>query len=690
MTTVSEAERPSRIRPPKPHLTLRVAITGHRPKSHKFPASSFDFVQQRLRDVFAVIDTTLAAIVKHDGDKYSGEPPTVRLVSGLAEGADQMAVEAMRDKWTLEAILPFPHESYADDFKQSASDGHRDVSEAFESASKKASTTVAFPDDPLIRQEHLTRDENPSEYWRRRTPGYIRLGRFLLRQTDVLVAVWDGEREEGPAGTAEVVRAAVDAGIPIVWISSINNTVARMVEDIDDDERPVAPDADCLRGSLARAIHSLVSLPTGNDGAVLFKSSKEGPPACERLHAFLKEQWPQPSSWITYDLFKRCIEGASLRFRIMPDTFESYRARWEDMAREIPPAGDLPQRILEVVVPRYAWADALAVDLSNRYRAAYFNCYLLAASAVFIALLGLFGHDYAPELQLTLKFVLVSIELILIGTIVYIIWRGRRERWHEKWLEYRALAEMLWEVRFLSYLGEYGRVQRIGDLQPAPTRWFLWYFYATVREIGLPNALLDGAYQKSMLEFFSKHVVANQIKWNERNAETLLRMHDWLHRAGAACFLLTCVILVFFFVGWGLYAVGMLMDGKNLGDIVGVGGTAILIENVKQPGTMSPIETLGLWLFALKNWVTFGAALLPTFGAAFAGIRDTADFMRFANRSRETAAALQDLQRDVAHAKRKLSLDVTGNVLLSTAQVLSEDLTAWQSVYGHKRLDLPA
>jgi hypothetical protein len=59
-------------------------------------------------------------------------------------------------------------------------------------------------------------------------------------------------------------------------------------------------------------------------------------------------------------------------------------------------------------------------------------------------------------------------------------------------------------------------------------------------------------------------------------------------------------------------------------------------------------------------------------------------------RRAKPAALLQDLQHDVAHAKRKLILEVTGDVLLSTAQVLTEDLTARQSVYGHKRLQLPA
>jgi len=96
--------------PPKPRLTLRIGITGHRPKPHKFPASSYSFVKQRLGEVFASIDSKLAAIAQDENSNYSAEPHKVRLVSGLAEGADQMAVMVKPEIWALDAILPFPHE----------------------------------------------------------------------------------------------------------------------------------------------------------------------------------------------------------------------------------------------------------------------------------------------------------------------------------------------------------------------------------------------------------------------------------------------------------------------------------------------------------------------------------------------------------------------------------------------------
>jgi hypothetical protein len=135
----------------------------------------------------------------------------------------------------------------------------------------------------------------------------------------------------------------------------------------------------------------------------------------------------------------------------------------------------------------------------------------------------------------------------------------------------------------------------------------------------------------------------------------------------------------------------MFAEGHNIGAILGGGNYArTVIEQAAQYRDPSAAERLELCLFDLKNWVTFAAALLPALGAALAGIRDTGDFVRFSKRLAKTAASLHDLQHDAARAKRKLMLEVTGDVLLSTAQVLTEDLTARQSVYGHKRLQLPA
>ena len=111
--------------------------------------------------------------------------------------------------WTLDAILPFPEKIYEEDFKQSAIDSKTDITRYFRRWLYKAETILALPDDLRAQGRPLARDD-----------AYARIGGFLLRQIDVLVAVWDGKPEQGRGGTAEVVRTALNADIPVVWIKA--------------------------------------------------------------------------------------------------------------------------------------------------------------------------------------------------------------------------------------------------------------------------------------------------------------------------------------------------------------------------------------------------------------------------------------------------------------------------------------
>jgi hypothetical protein len=673
--------------PPRPTLTLRVGITGHRPKSGKLPESSFGFVQARLREVFGAIDAALVEIARGQSANYLDAPHKVRLVSALAEGADQLAVSARPSGWTVDAILPFPRESYLDDFRQSAAGDGRDVTAEFLARLAEATTVVELPDDPLIRRKELRPETSPDEYQRRRNAGYTRLGGFLLRQVDLLVAVWDGLPEGGEGGTADVVRAAAEAEIPVVWVHSLQDGFSRMIEETDDEGRPRAPDADCCDGPLREALEFIVCVPSNSAAPA---PGENRPSASERLASFLVESWPGPSRWITYDFFKRRIEGKPTRRTIPAETEDGHMGRWEPFGRDGPDAGDLPRRVAEILRPRYAWADALAVDYSHRYRTAYFDTYLLGAAAVLIALTSLFLRELIPVLpwQLLLKAALVILELFVIWRIVGLVRTGRRGRWHEKWLEYRTLAELLFNARFLAYLGEHGRAHHLGNLEPASSAWFLWYLRATIREIGLPDARLEGTYQRVLLDAMDQHVIADEIAWHRDNATTLHRMHAFLHGLGDGCFAWTARVLIGFLALWLIWmALSACNWAANL--LAPAGGSSATADGLRAfaASWQPPIDH---WLQWLKDVVTFFAAFLPAAAAALAGIRETGDFRKVSARSTKTTAALLELQQEAARARTNLALAQTGDILLSTARVLTEDLAAWQSVYGQKRLELPA
>ena len=256
--------------------------------------------------------------------------------------------------------------------------------------------------------------------------------------------------------------------------------------------------------------------------------------------------------------------------------------------------------------------------------------------------------------------------------------------------ESRALAEMLRDARFLAYFGEHGFVQSAGEIEPAASAWFSWYVRATVREVGLPNAALDRDYQETLLDAVASHVLDDQIKYNEDSARTLVHMHHALHKWATLCFHVTAGVMVLFCVGFMFLAVGYSVEGGSVTRFMEFIWDHEPFTNRIHDLPPTLAQNLGAFLHHVKGSVTLCAAFLPALGAALAGIRETGDFEGFAERSLKTASALQDLKRQIPQIKRELTLDATDDFLVATAQVLTEDLSSWRSVYGRKQLTLPA
>ena len=86
---------------------------------------------------------------------------------------------------------------------------------------------------------------------------------------------------------------------------------------------------------------------------------------------------------------------------------------------------------------------------------------------------------------------------------------GAPNGWHERWIDYRAIAESLRHGRFLdNSASEFGRIRHvIGADQP----WTIWYIRATMREIGLPHARIDEFYQRALLQATRDEEVRKQI-----------------------------------------------------------------------------------------------------------------------------------------------------------------------------------
>ena len=174
---------------PSPTPGLTAAIVGHRLNRITDPAA----VQTRLEAILRTIELAL--------DDLAGDPAPqrLRLISALAEGADQLAVSAATAVglgW--DAVLPFPVEDYERDFSPGA------ARDAFYGLLGLAGSVLVL-DGQGVGAE--------------RDRAYDAAGKALLDNCDVLIAVWDGLPGRGRGGTHDVVEEAVRRAIPIITLA---------------------------------------------------------------------------------------------------------------------------------------------------------------------------------------------------------------------------------------------------------------------------------------------------------------------------------------------------------------------------------------------------------------------------------------------------------------------------------------
>lgn len=191
MHEVAEALRPNTA--PEP-VVLNVGITGHR--ASVLTAPLLETLRPVVDDVFERLRDAALTIQHADPAFCSSTPAELRLHTGLASGADQIAaVSARSSGFSVRALLPFEADEYRNDFAQG------EELDEFERALGDADEVVALPG---------SRSDSDG--------AYVLVGQSLIEAADVLVAIWDGEEGRGPGGTAHVVELALQSSVPVIHI----------------------------------------------------------------------------------------------------------------------------------------------------------------------------------------------------------------------------------------------------------------------------------------------------------------------------------------------------------------------------------------------------------------------------------------------------------------------------------------
>lgn len=198
---------------------LTVSVTGHR--WNKLAPNDTERLKSELRRVFGIIDHAAQSSDPPHPNRAAGRKGPIWILSGLAEGSDQLAFEVAPVAWRRGAILPFSKDRYTKDFAPDRATGGVDRRSEFTEALAQADVVVELGD---------TSDASLA---------YEAAGDQMLAVSDVLIAVWDGKKGDGPGGTESVIATAVET-MPVVWIPSVGSsasTVLLTAKTLRDRER---------------------------------------------------------------------------------------------------------------------------------------------------------------------------------------------------------------------------------------------------------------------------------------------------------------------------------------------------------------------------------------------------------------------------------------------------------------------
>ncbi len=584
--------------------SLSIGVTGHR--LDRLDAAHVETIRATIATVFAAIATAAEAIA---------DPMAIRLVTALADGADGFAADAaLSQRWTIDAVLPFPRAQYAEDF---------DGPEARSHAEHLAAARSVFE---LPGERNATGE----------VVAYERAGRVVLSQSDIIVAVWDGEASRGRGGTAQIVAEAVLQDIPVIRIDPAAQTAPTILWDGLREHDLGQQTIDTVeRGTLAHVPHMIATLAA--------------PPVAGAQLAALERFGKLPRHGI----------GLAVAYPALLAIMGVRAPRWSDLRK--PDAaraaalvmaacaagatndGSFGGRLRAQIAPRFARADCEATRVAQLFRSAYVASFALAALAVLLSLSGLLIPSSA-------KPVIVILEVATIGSILLLTRAGNRSGWHQRWLDNRELAERLRCLAIGAQIGELDL--RVGA--DAGTPWVAWSARQAARAIGLPSLVADDRYLGGVRDSLHR-MLDDQIAYLESDAKRMHRLEHRLHVFGTILFAMTALTCIAFLVIQTLSGMGS-HDAYAFGKHFALGATVV------------------------------GAAF-PAVGAAIYGIRMQGDFAGVAERSEALSHRLATLR--AVSREDGLNFDTLKRRVLRMTALLTEERATWRHAYNARPLALP-
>ena len=637
-------------------MRLSVGITGHRATNIAYGDNAAG-IEAALESIFTALDST------------NNQKLKPRLHALLAVGTDLLAVEiAIRKGWQVTAPLPFGKAlNVAINAQPQTAADARNVLEGlaasdavvaanarkiadlasratcFELAERDACMTTMFIDSLLPAKA----PDAAHGFSVAASDRAALAGQVMIDQIDLLIAVWDGHSPGPVGGTRHTITRTLEMGISVLWINANNPAEWRLFNAIEALasrwQLPLLNDA----AAVQRIANSLVPHNESSTGVALLDALSPPKKSRKRFHAYRRIE-AIFGSGIT-GAFSYLTQHYAPEGEVVANDAASLLASARTLATS---DSNLIAKTETEIVRRFARADAIATYLSDAYRGGMVANLLLAAFAV----IG--GIAYLPFFDAGLKWPFALFEFALLATILLVIVIGRKHDWHGRWFQTRRVAEYLRHAPFMLLLG----VARPTGSWPrsSDTDWPEDYVRSILREIGLPNAVIDQVTLRTALENWIGQHVSAQRSYHLAKSVRLERINHRLERISEYLFLLAMLTVALYLGAEAAAAAGLFP-----------------IQDVRHASKL----------------FTFLGVALPTLGGALAGIHYFADFGRFAAISESTAHRLEAVEQRIstllAAPDDELDYGRVANIARAVDEIVVSEIEHWQDVFGGKHISVP-
>jgi hypothetical protein len=628
--------------PPRAPVAFRVGIVGHRPNRLPPDKVSLDTISGLMAQVLSHIRDAVGAFAVAHPQIYAPGTPRLFAISPLADGSDRLFASAALDLgYGLCVPMPFPQAEYEKDFGAPADD----AATGFHALLDRAEKTTSLARFEL---DGTRADEGEA---------YGAAGRVVLNQSDLLVVVWDGEAAEGKGGTVDTLKEAIEYHMPVIWIDArkpFGWTLLRQFPEPGHAARGTG-DLATLADTLRALVQEELEIPVDRSQPPLH-GDQDQRDSNALAGVYFGERRP-PINWhFGWKMFRNLFGGGG---SIIP------RFRTRDFVEETRAQNDGPDD--EELITHFAWADKLADLYADAHRGGVIATSILSASAVILGLtpivLGIEDGNL-PWVELGI----ISFELLILYLLARTISQAKHKHFHDKWLEYRMLAEWIRQLRIMAPLGGGRPLLRTRahlSVYGEPLRsWMYWHVRAITRARALPSATADRQQIARYLDGIGK-TIDGQIAFHAATMERSNRIQHRLHLFTKWIVRVTIAAVMLHFV------------------IKGVGIAMAHWNRSIQLGSMSQ------WVFGT---LLICSAFLPAASASIANINNQGEFVRLGKRARAMRDSFLRLKPE-ADAMRRHVIDGTApvgmthvtNLASRMAATMLEEVVDWRVVV----LDLP-